>query len=196
MEIKADINYGKLKKLVEAMSDELSVKVGLLAKTPGEKGVKGSDEVSSDIDIAGLGAVHEFGKSIQVTDKMRGFFRHQFRINLKKTTTHIHIPPRSFLLMPLTKKEAVMNALKTNLKEEGIAEDDILKYFTETGDIKFLGDMLGTAAVSTVLEAFESGGDGQWAPDSALTIANKGSSKPLMDKGNLRGAVAFEVEKK
>ena len=102
-EIEAKIEYGKLKKLVQAMSKQYSVKVGLLANTPGENGLKGSDSISENMDLAGIGAVQEFGAAINVTDKMRAFLRYEFGINLKKSTTQIIIPTRSWLEMPLTK---------------------------------------------------------------------------------------------
>ena len=66
-EISAKINYGGLKNLIKEMSKNYSVKVGLLAENGG------SDEVSENLDLAGLGAVQEFGARIQVTEKMRKF---------------------------------------------------------------------------------------------------------------------------
>ena len=187
MEIKAKVEYGKLKKLIEAMADNISVKVGLLASQGG------TDEVSDNLDLAGLGAVQEFGCQIPVTDKMRAYFRHNFKINIKKSTTHINIPARSFLQMPLERKGELMK----RLKEHGFKQiDDLMDHITETGDYESLGIIIGGVAVEQIQEAFDTEGWGEWEPDSPLTIENKGSAKPLIDKGSLRSRVTYEVEKK
>ena len=103
MEIKTEINYGALKKLVQAMSKKYQVKVGLLAN----KG--GSDSVSDDMDIAGLGALHEFGADIKITKKMAAFLHFKAEdLGLPpsngKGDGYIHIPARSWLEMPLKKR--------------------------------------------------------------------------------------------
>lgn len=41
--------------------------------------------------------IQEFGGQIKVTDKMRGYLAVNYGIHLRKETTHITIPPRSFL---------------------------------------------------------------------------------------------------
>lgn len=46
--------------------------------------------------MAMIAGVHEFGARIQVTDKMRRYLASQ-GLHLKKSTTHIVIPERSFL---------------------------------------------------------------------------------------------------
>lgn len=50
---------------------------------------KGNDRVN-------IAAVHEFGCTIRVTQRMRGYL-HAIGIHLRKDTTHIVIPERSFL---------------------------------------------------------------------------------------------------
>lgn len=66
-EIKAKINYGKLTQLVKTMSKQYSVKVGLLA------GKGGDDEVSPDMDLAGIGLIQEYGADIKITPKWQLF---------------------------------------------------------------------------------------------------------------------------
>jgi hypothetical protein len=56
-------------------------------------GVQGDE----DSEILMIASVHEFGCTIKVTPKMRGFFRHNFNANLKNTTEYINIPERSFI---------------------------------------------------------------------------------------------------
>jgi len=186
-EIKAHVDYKKLKNAIKAMSKEYSVKVGLLAN----KG--GSDEVSPDMDLAGLGAVHEFGATINVTDKMRGFFRHQFGINLKKTTTTIVIPARSFLELPLATQA---KKLEKAMKETFDSFENVEYWIAEKGDIMTVAVMLGGKAVELINEAFETSGWGNWQPNSPVTIAQKGSAMPLVDTGKLRQSITYEVEKR
>ena len=44
------------------------------------------------------------------------------------------------------------------------------------------------------MEAFESGGWGQWEPNSGVTSSQKGSALPLVDTGNLKQHITYEVE--
>ena len=55
--------------------------------------------------------------------------------------------------------------------------------------------MLGVAGVRLVNEAFETSGWGNWAENSPLTIAQKGSALPLINTGKLRQSITYEVEK-
>ena len=184
MQIKAKIKYGKLENIINALSKDYTVKVGLLA----EKG--GAESVSDNLDLAGLGAIHEFGCQIPVTDKMRGFFFHQFGLNLKKSTTHIIIPSRSFLQMPLERRQD----LRRKLQEKIGDNDDILYYLEKTGDSKSIAILLGASGVEQVMEAFETGGWGEWEPNSGITSMQKGSANPLVDTGNLKQHITYEVE--
>lgn len=187
MEIKASVKYGKLKKAIEAMSKEFNVKVGLLA------GQGGDTEIGDNMDLAGLGAVHEFGATIRVTDKMRGFFYHQFGVNLKKTTTTIVIPARSFLELPITQQTAKLKKyMVQHFGGEGV--EAIEYWIAEKGDLMSVAQMLGASAVEVIHEAFQTNGFGNWQPNSPLTIAEKGSAMPLLDTGNLWQHIHYEVE--
>ena len=81
------INHGDLIGSIthENLSD-LRVFVGVKKNTTGRDGR----------DIVRIAAVHEFGCTIPVTSKMRGFLGYK-GLHLKKTTMYIHIPERSFL---------------------------------------------------------------------------------------------------
>lgn len=184
MQINAKVKYGKFENIIQALAKEHTVKIGLLA----EKG--GSDEISDNLDLAGLGAVHEFGCQIPVTDKMRGYFFHHFGINLKKSTTHIIIPSRSFLQMPLERRQDLMKKFKSHVGDN----EDVLYYIEKTGDSQSLAILLGTAGVKQIMEAFETGGWGEWEPNSGITSSQKGSALPLVDTGNLKQHITYEVE--
>lgn len=59
-------------------------------------GVKKGRANADGSDYADIAAVHEYGCTIKVTPKMRAFLYHE-GLHLKKTTTAIRIPKRSFL---------------------------------------------------------------------------------------------------
>ncbi len=184
MQINAKVKYGNIQNIVEAITKNHKIKVGLLA----EKG--GSDSISDNLDLAGLGAIHEFGCQIPVTDNMRGFFFHKFGINLKKSTTHIIIPSRSFLQMPLERRQDLRRKFQTKLGEA----ENILDYIEKTGDSESIAILFGASAVEQIMEAFETGGWGEWEPNNDITSTEKGSANPLIDTGNLKQHITYEVE--
>lgn len=187
-EIGGKINYAGLKKVIQEMSKEFEVKIGLLA----EQG--GGETVSKDLDLAGLGAVQEFGATIKVTEKMRNFFRYKFGINLKKTTTEIKIPPRSFLYNPIVGNA---DALRKKIRNE--IDKDSIEYILEYKDFEYLANIIAVAGWQQIREAFENGGfNGEWQPISEMTIANRPSpsTMPLVDTGYLKGRISFKVNKK
>lgn len=185
-EINVEIKYNKLKKIVEEMSKTYNIRVGLLAS-------KGSNnEVSENLDLAGLGAVQEFGCRINVTPKMRAYLHHK-GIHLKDTTTQIVIPARSFLAMPVLNKD-----FRKKIKNNVGGDIEALEYLIEQGDtglLDIVANAVALGAVETIDEAFATSGFGEWAPNSPITVAMKGSAMPLVDTGRLRGAITFEVNK-
>ncbi len=192
-EIKANIKYGALKNLVQEMAKNYSVKVGLLAN----KG--GSEEVSPNLDMAGLGAVQEFGARIKVTDKMRGYFAYAFGINLKKSTTEIVIPARSWLQKPIERSAELRKKIRQKAEltkdEISLAEEFIAEY-GGSGILKELAYAVATSSLEIIDEAFETKGFGEWANNSTLTVREKGSAEPLIDTGRLRGAITYEIEER
>jgi len=189
-EIEAKINFKGLENLVKAMSKQYQVKVGLLAN----KG--GADEVSDNMDLAGLGALQEFGADIKITQEMAAYLHFKAEeLGLppsdKKGDGYIHIPARSWLQMPLTRRKDLQKRL---IKYFGESKEDIEHYIAETGDFMSLAIMIGTAAVEQIQESFNTDGFGQWAPNSPYTVAQKGSAKPLVDTGSLRQAITYEVD--
>lgn len=91
-------------------------------------------------------------------------------------------PERDFITLPFQVKK---NALKT-------AQAKILK--GELNAQKSLR-LLGEFGRNIIIEAFESGGFGLWAPDSLYTIEHKGSAMPLVDTGVLKSSISYEVAK-
>ena len=182
MKVKSTIKDKDIKNLVKAISDKYSVKVGLLA------GKGGNDDVGENLDLAGLGAIQEFGCTITVTDKMRAFLRSQ-GLFLKNSTKQITIPARSFLSMPIMQTKL----FKQKLQEKIGNTDDFMEYAIRTGDFKSVAVIIGASALELIQEAFATGGFGQWEANHPLTIAQKGSAMPLVDTGRLSKSVTFQT---
>ena len=175
------INKGKIEELIKALNGQKAVKVGLLA------GKGGDDVISEDMDLAGIGAVQEFGATIEITPKMRAYL-HYNGLHLKKDKTTINIPARSFLKLPLEDRKRLLKNITKN-----IDFDELMEYIEKTGDLESLAIMIGAGAVETINEAFESEGFGQWQPDNPYTTERKGSGRPLQDTGKLKKSISYEV---
>jgi hypothetical protein len=95
------------------------------------------------------------------------------------------IPARSFIRLPL------------EFKQDEIAEyvDGRAQDHLEEGDIPAIFEDIGIAGQSKIQDAFDTEGFGTWAPNAEITIALKKSSAPLIDKGLLRKAVTYEVDR-
>jgi phage gpG-like protein len=98
-----------------------------------------------------------------------------------------NIPPRSFLRMPIEeKKKDLIRFLSSPTVRAVIAK----------GDVKRAFKMLGTEAVGIVMDAFRSRGFGRWADNKQQTIDRKGSDAPLIDTGELRKSITYDVKSK
>ena len=100
------------------------------------------------------------------------------------------IPPRSFLRMPLT------THLKDEIEKCKDFKKENIERAIEAGEAEILVKKLGALGEKIVLEAFKTSGDGKWEANAAYTVAMKGSSKPLIDTGELRKSITSEVAKK
>ena len=206
MEIKSNIEYGDLKKLIKEMSKTYSVKVGLLA------GKGGEESVTENLDMAALGLVHEFGADINhpggtpyfineygmATFVKKDSFYGQLLIKRGQVTKphNINIPARPWLSMPLTRNggKDLKNKIDKNIKKiSGTNKGEFTDYLIKSGDFGSLAVILGVSAVEQIQEAFDTEGFGEWQPNAPATIAQKHSEMPLIDKGNLRKRVTYEV---
>lgn len=95
-----------------------------------------------------------------------------------------HIPPRDFLVMPIR-----MNATEIVKQMKGAQVSKAIM----AQDFKQVYKLLGAAALSWILKAFETRGFGQWAPNKPSTIDRKGSSMPLIDTSQLRRSITSDV---
>ncbi|WP_251131407.1 hypothetical protein [Exiguobacterium sp. s5] len=128
-----------------------------------------------------IAAVHEFGANIPVTPKMRGYLASQ-GLYLKKTTTHIRIPERSFIRAGWDQNE---RRIVTKYKE-------LIGQAIESGiPAEALLNALGLEAKGKMQEFAR---DLKDPANSPFTVEQKGSSNPLVDSGNLIGSIEYEIE--
>ena len=116
---KTKVNFKALEEWMKALDRKISIKVGIIGSKAREK------HPDSDLTNAELGAIHEFGCTITVSDKMRRYLGSQ-GLHLKKNTVKIIIPTRSFLRMPLMSSEGkkiLLKVVKSQLSEEFKATD-------------------------------------------------------------------------
>ena len=128
---------------------------------PESKNSKYESEDNTNITMAELGAIHEYG------------------------VPESGIPQRSFLRVPLqTNADKLLKTIDNDLK------------FSKTNTNQALGK-LGAGGLSVVLEAFKSSGSGTWLKLSDKTKAKRKKkgigAKPLIDTGQLRQSITFEV---
>lgn len=189
---KTRINFKALDEWMKALDRKISIKVGIIGKEAGQK------HPDSDLTNAELGAIHEFGCTITVTDKMRKYL-HSQGLHLKKGTMTVVIPTRSFLRMPLMSaegKKELMNVVKVSIGKDFKADD-----FTAKEANKIIDDtvhLLAETAYLRVLQAFESGGYGKWAPISEFTRQRRKApdEPPLTASGDLRRSISYAVNNK
>ena len=184
-----------LKNLMKDLDQKVSIKVGIIGDQAREK------HKDSDITNAQLGAIHEFGADIQVTDKMRGYFWHKWGIHLTKKI--IHIPARSFLrdtlLSPEGKKELIE---LSELDEDRELNKELVKYKMMLDSNFFLAlcEKIGMTAAEMVQTAFFVGGrPNKWQKITEFTKANRindPESPPLTDSGQLRNSISYQIKEK
>lgn len=131
-------------------------------------------------DTAKIALINEYGATIKVTDKMRGYFYHTFKTHLKKSTTEIKIPPRPFMDM----------TFKNNYRKWEKTLQQILK--KNNYDIEKSLSLMGEIIKSDIQLTIESG---NFTPNSPLTVKAKGTNSPLINTGNMRDSIEYEVIK-
>jgi hypothetical protein len=155
----------RLKKLGK---QDAGVKVGVL---------DASGEHSGGISMAELAAVHEFGSRVVEQDLVAG------REGTKQpNNTTARIPARSFIRATFVKNKDELNKMVAKLAA-GIVNDKI-------GVDKAL-DLLGLWGAKAIKRYIT--GTRIPPPLAVATIKRKGSSRPLVDSGQLVGSISWQV---
>lgn len=127
-----------------------------------------------------IASVQEYGIKINVTLKMRRFLASQ-GLHLKKTTTQITIPERSFIRAGWDAHEKDVldksDEMIPELISQGISVDAYL-------------NALGDEAASYIKDFAR---DLRNPANHPFTVDRKGSSNPLVDTGGMIGAITYEI---
>ena len=125
-----------------------------------------------------LAGIHEFGCNIEITPKMRAYLRGR-GLYLKKSTTHIRIPERSFLRTGYDKnRDAVAK------KATKCAADVVAGKMTARGCQQAVGMELASKIKDHAIGLSSPG-------NHPFTVGNKGSSNPLVDSGDMIGGITW-----
>ena len=145
-----------------------STKVGLFSS--------GSGGPSSS--LAARGAVNEYGATIKVTEKMRWWWLFNFGKKLKKS--FIKIPKRPFMRMSFDKnKKEIRKFIKREYYKVLLGRSTAKKSLGRIGEW-FAGEIKETIK------------NGNFKANSNFTKKQKGSSKPLIDTGQMRNSITHK----
>lgn len=185
----------ELDTLMKNLNQQVSIKIGII----GDKAYE--QHPDSGLTMAHLGAIHEFGATIKVTEKMRAYLHH-IGIHLKKETTTITIPARSFLRDTFFTGNAKERLLDfANLSENSEFNKEYMEYKLINDPDFFikLCKAIGAKGVEMVQDSFRVGGyPTKWTPISAVTRKNRkggADNPPLNDTGDLMDSISVEVKR-
>lgn len=157
-------DFPKMQKEIE-LADGTAVEVGVL---------KGESKW--------LASIHEYGCDIPVTDKMRKYLAWQ-GLHLKKTTTRIHIPERSFLRTGYDQNRAAVAGKAAKVMADVSAGKMTAKSMYQAVGIE----------LSSKIKDYARDLDGP--ANHPFTIDRKGSSNPLVDTGDMIGGITWRKAK-
>ncbi len=132
-------------------------------------GVQGSDaaarHANAPMTVAELATTHEFGAVVR-----------------SKTGTTIVIPQRSFIRAAIDEHAGKLQRTAT-----AVGRGVLLGKFMVSQALERLGEQATGIMKQRIA-------DGLAPPNSPVTIARKGSSKPLIDSGQLRASITHKAE--
>jgi phage gpG-like protein len=183
-----------LNTLMKDLDKKVSIRVGIIGSQAYEK------HPHSDLTMAHLGAIHEFGATIQVTEKMRAYLHH-IGVHLKSETTTITIPARSFLRDTFFTGDAKERLMDFAGLSENAAFNKEYFEMKMAENPEFFMDVckaIGAKALEMVQDSFRAGGyPTQWQPISEITRKNRiadPNNPPLQDTGDLMDSITVEVK--
>lgn len=153
----------------------------LIEKMSGMKNRKIEAGVLEDGEQAMIAFVHEYGMDIAVTPRMRAYLHYQ-GIHLRKDTTHIRIPERSFIRSGWDENEADIH------KKIEYFFGDVLDLNI---DAEVFLDKVGKEMEGKLKKHLV---ELSSPPLSDWTTEKKSSSNPLVDTGSLLDSISYEVK--
>lgn len=166
-----DLGWKKIKEEIRK-AGRMSVKIGVLSDS----------ETKDGMNMAKLARIQEYGTTIPVTSKMRGFFGAQ-GYHFRKDKESIVIPERPFMRQTFDKK-------KTEIKE--FIGSEYKKILEGKGQVITGLKKIGLKYKGFIQQEISSG---NFEKNSALTLElKKPKTKPLINTGRLRGSINYELE--
>lgn len=167
MSVKSTINFDLKEKLKHLHGKK--VKVGVVGE--------------SDSKLLTIAAVNEYGANIAISAKMRKFLP-SIGIHVKKETTHIVIPERSYIRSTFDNKK-YFSELKKKLQAP------FEQVLNDKRDPETLLDLIGLQYVANVKKTIV---DMKEPENHPATIERKGKGKGLLrDSGRLLRSISYEV---
>lgn len=131
---------------------------------------------------AWLAGIHEYGCNIRVTDKMRAYLRYH-GLHLKQSTKEIRIPERSFLRTGFDKSEKEIME-----KIEKLMPDVLAGNLSESQFSKTIGLLMKSRIQNHARDL-------RIPKNHPFTVDRKRSGNPLVDSGDMIGAIDYEVRR-
>lgn len=130
---------------------------------------------------AWLAGIHEYGCKIKVTDKMRAYL-HSQGLHLKTSTEYITIPERAFLRTGYDQgKDVMVN------QAEAVLPSVLDGRMDPTQFLEMIGLIL-SSNIKDYATALDN------PPNHPFTKERKGSSNPLVNTGDMIGAITYRIE--
>lgn len=195
--------FNRLNTLMKDLSQNISIRVGIIGSEAYQK------HPHSDLTMAELGAIHEFGALInhpggtpyEIKDGKAVFVKKNEGAKLPRTQPHqIVIPTRSFLRMPLLSSEgkrAINKLINEYLSKD--REYNILAASQNGQMLRMLAELVAIKALQRVQEAFQTMGFGNWPIVTPFTLSRRRSNQnpnPLEDSGDLMDSITAVVKGK
>lgn len=164
-----------------SFEDEVDLIPFLSDSSNGLDGAEVSAGVHADEggELLMIANVHEFGASIRVTKKMRGWFMANGFTPPKEGST-IDIPARPYIRPGLDNHEREIGQAVDGLFEELLSGRITAKGFL---------NQIGLVLRQFILDEYGKNGP----PLSSMTVQMKGSSGKLEDTGRLRQSIHFQI---
>ncbi len=175
------IDFGMDNYLKELDKDLSFVDIGILAGDGAQKLPPTSEGKQTDITLAQLAAIQEFGTMISVTPKMRVFLS-ATGLALSPETQVITIPSRPFMRQTFDENENQLADLADSLEHQILTKQTTIHHALSE---------IGQTHVNQIQKSMST--SGKFKENHAYTKAKKKSSQPLIDTGRLRQSINYEV---
>lgn len=175
-------DFGMDHYLKELDKDLSFVDIGILAGDGAQKLPPTTEGKQTDITLAQLATIQEFGTVIMVSPKMRVFLA-ATGLALSPETREITIPSRPFMRQTFDENESLLADLADSLEHQ---------ILTKRITVRHALSEIGQTHVNQIqINMSESG---KFAANHPYTIARKKKSQPLINTGRLRQSINYEVQ--